>query len=724
MPSDGASNSGSISGGFAGKHTLERDHLLRVGPAVDTKHNTYRMALIPLACWHIKDVRFDFDSSFVLPDAAEEMQMLSALRQEHPGAPLSVFGHADPVGTDKYNKELSGRRARAIYGMLVRREAMWEDLFSHAHSMGGDAWGQKAIRKMQDALGLPHKPAGSSLDRAMLFRTYMDKICGDLQLDPSDFLAKGADAGGKGDYQGCGEFNPLRVFSKGETAKLNADTTKRNKENAPNRRVLVYMFRPNSVVNPDRWPCPRDTEGVDGCLKRMWSDADKRRNPSDARREFETTKDTFGCRFYHRIAVDSPCERVSPAVLFIVDLHFEPAKAVCGDKVKLIGTTNLDDGSVVRFDLVPRHGVSKLKPLDTTVAAGAVQQEFEVSNIDFKDGSSFLDKIELDARVDATSPTKPIIDANAAALTVEALLDSNNETFSSHHNWSGFTMDPKFDQKIEKFRVKVHPSFKIIKMWGAYAVDLSGFGISGAATNGPGGGGWRWARVTGSNPFMPDQYHDGSKWVALPNGFAAAANANSALYTAMGLFKQGNQFFPQKPNPGGPFPTPFLDYDFNAKDLVAKRDKWVQVTHDKWTEVFQIRRKNCHSENAIRCCRYDVEVNVTLTEVTTDAADVIGVCREGFRSNAGTFFMGDPDVLTLAHETGHHMDNPDEYKGGAVDPTLNGDGAVNGIDADCIMGQNMTKVKKRHYHAFNTVTKTAIKNKYGRDFDYETVDKV
>src|SRR5262249_48086468 len=155
-----------------GKHTLERDHFLRVGPTVDTKHNTYRMALIPLACWHIKDVRFDFDSSFVLPDAAEEMQMLSALRKEHPGAPLSVFGHADPVGTDKYNKELSGRRARAIYGMLVRRETMWEALFSHPHSMGGDVWGQSAIRKMQDTLGLPHKPASSSLDRALLFRTY------------------------------------------------------------------------------------------------------------------------------------------------------------------------------------------------------------------------------------------------------------------------------------------------------------------------------------------------------------------------------------------------------------------------------------------------------------------------------------------------------------------------------------------------------------------------
>ena len=69
------------------------------------------------------------------------------------------------------------------------------------------------------------------------------------------------------------------------------------------------------------------------------------------------------------------------------------------------------------------------------------------------------------------------------------------------------------------------------------------------------------------------------------------------------------------------------------------------------------------------------------------------------------------------------MDNPDEYVNGAVDTSLNDDGAVNGIDADSIMGQNLTKVKTRHYHGFVEMNKRIIKTKYGHDYEYEAVEK-
>lgn len=714
-----------MSGGISGTHTLHVDHLLRAGPTTEDKHNTYRMALVPLACWHIKDVRFEFDSSFVLPDAADELQMLAKLRAEHPGAPISVFGHADPVGNDQYNKELSGRRAIAVYAMLIRREAMWEELYKKPHSMGGDVWGQKSIHRMQDALGQPHSPVSKPVDRAILFRAYMDLVCGEMVLTPGDFLARGADPDGKGDYQGCGEFNPLLVFSKKETADLDKNHKKRNEENAPNRRVLAYLFRPGSVVSPDKWPCPRAKEDTAGCTKRLWSDEKVRRNPSGDRREFEETKDTFGCRFYHRIAVESPCERAKALVFFIKDLRFEPEKAFCGDKVKLLATTNLPDGTAVRFQLKAKQGSSTLKPLDVMPAGGQLSHEFEVKDVDFKNGSSFFDKVVIEATVDPASPAKALVDPGSKPLTVEALLDAPDEEFSEHRTWSGFGNDSKFLMKIDKFKAKVHPEFKIMKVWGAYMVDLNTFGITGTATNGPGGSGWRWARVTGSNTFMPDQYHDGTRWKALPAGFKAAADANAVLYTAIGLIKNGAQFVPKQPNTGGPFPTTFTDYNFDDPKLVAKRDKWVKTSHDKWSAVWQLRRKDCHSGNAVRCCRYDVEVDVKLTTVTVDGADVIGVGREAFRSNAGTFFMGDTRDTLLAHEAGHHMDNPDEYTGGAVDPAMSGDGAVAGIDKDSIMGQNHTKVKKRHYHAFpELMKKKSIKNKYGRDYDYLVVDKV
>jgi hypothetical protein len=71
------------------------------------------------------------------------------------------------------------------------------------------------------------------------------------------------------------------------------------------------------------WPCPRATEGTAGCRKRFWSDGERRRSPSDARREFADTQDTFACRFYHRMTTGSPCEKSlpGPRVVLKIQIH-------------------------------------------------------------------------------------------------------------------------------------------------------------------------------------------------------------------------------------------------------------------------------------------------------------------------------------------------------------------------------------------------------------------
>lgn len=102
----------------------------------------------------------------------------------------------------------------------------------------------------------------------------------------------------------------MLVFSQAETDAFNAsaDKSERDEQNSVNRRVVVLLFEPGTVVPPDRWPCPRTNESTSGCCRRFWSDANTRRNPQAVRRAFEDTDDTFACRFYHRLTVDSPCE--------------------------------------------------------------------------------------------------------------------------------------------------------------------------------------------------------------------------------------------------------------------------------------------------------------------------------------------------------------------------------------------------------------------------------
>lgn len=317
---------------------------MRVAPTTEDAFNTLGERLPMRACFRMEDIRFEFDSSFIRPDAAQEMPLLADLIEKYTltlagrilRPPLSIFGHADPVGRDDYNKKLSGRRAAAVYAMLVRDADMWEDLYSNP--AGGDKWGTRSVQTMLAALGYETGPidgvmgdqtkgaiksfqgdqglaedgVAGPVTRKKLFRAYMDLLCGPrLALDKKEnFLARGQDGKGKGDYQGCGEFNPILMFSQEENERYERaqDKAERNADNAPNRRVIVLLFPPGRKVDPALWPCPRATEGPSGCQKRFFADAVQRRKFQSRRRKFAETKDTFACRFYYLLASDSPCE--------------------------------------------------------------------------------------------------------------------------------------------------------------------------------------------------------------------------------------------------------------------------------------------------------------------------------------------------------------------------------------------------------------------------------
>jgi outer membrane protein OmpA-like peptidoglycan-associated protein len=340
---------GTSDGGVAGDLPPREPLVVLAAPADGEQFNTMRASIVPLACWRLHDVRFAFDSSLVAPEAKAEMKQLIDLIDAHaiedPATgnaikPVtSIFGHADPIGNDDFNKRLSGRRAIAVYAMLVRDTDKWEELFSQP--AGGDSWGNAAVQTMlkevgfdpattdgtdtpefrnavksfQESNGLNGDSKPGPDTRKVLFRAYMDQLCVDdngnpFTLDRSDFLGRGQDPAGRADFQGCSEFNPVLMFSKAESDAFAADTDKqpRNAANAPNRRVVAFLFQPGIRISLTAWPCPRAGEGTASCRKRFWSDADDRRKFQTQRREFHDTLNTFACRFYQRLATHSPCE--------------------------------------------------------------------------------------------------------------------------------------------------------------------------------------------------------------------------------------------------------------------------------------------------------------------------------------------------------------------------------------------------------------------------------
>ncbi len=347
-------------GGVLGTREPNPSLPVLVAPTMDIEFNTIRAAIFPIACFRLEDMRFGFDSSFVQPEIRLELVHLADLIEQHThpqlGRPvMSVFGHADPIGDEEYNKKLSGRRALAIYALLTRKAELWEELFSQP--LGNDRWGDASIQIMLKRLGhydgaitgvvdgptraavrsfqaspqggVPVDGIAGLVTRKALFTAYMEALCTVaedkvLVLNAkTDFLARGGDAGLKGDVQGCSEFNPVLLFSRPEAEEFAKDQNKalRNSENAPNRRVMVLLFRPGVTVATGFWPCPRAKDPTADCRKRFWSDHTERLTLGPQRRRFDQTHDTFACRFYQRLLSFSPCE--TPAKLLPIPIVFD-----------------------------------------------------------------------------------------------------------------------------------------------------------------------------------------------------------------------------------------------------------------------------------------------------------------------------------------------------------------------------------------------------------------
>ena len=185
--------------------------------------------------------------------------------------------------------------------------------------MGRDKWDPAAFDTMRDALRTSKKDVPAS--KPGVIGAYMDLLCtGDdgktLRFTRAQFLGKGRDSQGKADVQGCGEFNPVRVLSNAEALKFAPPSAhpERDARNAPNRRVLVFLFPADTRVDVSTWPCPRATEGVAGCQKRLFSDARARVAPGIETREHPAER-TFSCRFYDRLAGKSTCETIRESVV-------------------------------------------------------------------------------------------------------------------------------------------------------------------------------------------------------------------------------------------------------------------------------------------------------------------------------------------------------------------------------------------------------------------------
>lgn len=308
--------------------------------------NTFRASPRPIAWWRANDFCFDFDRTFIRPKTMGAFKRFHAIRDRHPNTHIALFGHADPVGNDAYNKQLSENRAKVVYGALCRDPVVWKEVYSG--SQQDVRYLQRQLKFQQLYQGRIDGSFGPLTKEAAL--AYMEQICGPLRLQPSDFLNDGKHA-----FQGCSEFNPVRMMSRPIWETLQAEGLKnaRDRENSPNRRVVAFFFLDEAAKQlKESWPCRSASMGIRPCENQFWPDSSSRRQYQEVGREYCTsdqsgtplqgiscldvlfddedapidehgaetylgTDDTFCCRFYEGLTRSCKCEQIDTDLVLI-----------------------------------------------------------------------------------------------------------------------------------------------------------------------------------------------------------------------------------------------------------------------------------------------------------------------------------------------------------------------------------------------------------------------
>ena len=68
-----------------------------------------------------------------------------------------------------------------------------------------------------------------------------------------------------------------------------SDTSSRNEDDAPNRRVIMFFFSAGTTVDTSLWPCPKVKDKNDACKPQFWPDGEARRANGDTVRIYGET---------------------------------------------------------------------------------------------------------------------------------------------------------------------------------------------------------------------------------------------------------------------------------------------------------------------------------------------------------------------------------------------------------------------------------------------------
>jgi len=84
-------------------------------------------------CWVLKNVEFDTDKWNIKPRYQSDLDEVSTVMKQNPSLKVEIHGHTDNVGTEKYNKGLSKKRALSVMDYLLKKGILAKSLSWSRH---------------------------------------------------------------------------------------------------------------------------------------------------------------------------------------------------------------------------------------------------------------------------------------------------------------------------------------------------------------------------------------------------------------------------------------------------------------------------------------------------------------------------------------------------------------------------------------------------------------
>ena len=105
----------------AEEYRQEREaELVQLQQALGQIAETRRTAMGLVMTLDSKSIRFDFDKANIKPEYRDVLNRIAGILMTLKGYTVAVYGYTDDIGTQKYNLQLSQRRAEAVRDFLVQ----------------------------------------------------------------------------------------------------------------------------------------------------------------------------------------------------------------------------------------------------------------------------------------------------------------------------------------------------------------------------------------------------------------------------------------------------------------------------------------------------------------------------------------------------------------------------------------------------------------------------